>query len=443
MLAAQAAVGNRAAQRVFAAPSSRDIVARAITKPDAKVFSFERTHMKSLEKAVRKGNAAKADTEAQALHGANPTYFKNLLRYKLNKHAGNATKRQAYLSLSPCIPVLKQAMTAEDAVLVKQLMSFIGWIPKADLLAVATQSPDFFLESILKPLQTDPLLQRYFREVMLDKYFDPSQKQLGGLTKQATDAEDLRSILRTKLGKKWVDFAKTIPVLAPAEEAAEHFATQEEAPDPEEIVDRIFESYVTNRGINIGYYTVSKDSTENIMMGPAGGAVTADLGEVPPVLRTQCDDIMKILREAVRAYPGLDVKFTIGMEKQALLTKPLDTLPGGLIPKDGQGNVQDSNGAWTKQIFFTGVQDTKEPNSHTWLVINGKPYDAVLGTKGPEVAASAEGSFTQSKEQGTDGKDSWQTVWTDSAGNKLTRLEGVTAPANPMGFGSAYRLEKA
>ena len=45
-----------------------------------------------------------------------------------------------------------------------------------------------------------------------------------------------------------------------------------------------------------------------------------------------------------------------------------------------QGNVQDAEGNWLKQIFFSGVVDTKEPNSHTWLVIGGKPYDAVLGT---------------------------------------------------------------
>jgi len=137
------------------------------------------------------------------------------------------------------------------------------------------------------------------------------------------------------------------------------------------------------------------------------------------------------LREAVRAYPNVSYDFGIGMEKQALLTKPLNSLPGGLIPNDFTGNVVDSTGKFTNQIFFTGVVDSKTPNSHTWLLINGKPYDAVLGTSGAAVGASKDGSFTQ-----VPGK----MVWEDGKGNRLTKDPTVTPAANKMGFSSGYRL---
>lgn len=383
---------------------------------------------------MRDGENADAGKRATALHAEDSAYSRQLLSYKLNKHKGNASKRQAYLA-GPSIAVLKEAMAAKEPDLVGHLISLIGFIPKANLIVIATQEPDFFLDEVLKRLQKDVTLTDKFRELLMDNYFDASQTQLGGATGQDRRSEGLRGMLRARLGAKWVDFAKSIPMLAPSEEASEHFAAQEEEPDEKDIVDRIFESFVKNQGINIGYFTVAKDRTEQIMMGKAGG-INANLGELPEVLRTHCDDIMKILREAVRAYPALDVNFTIGMEKQALLTKPLDGLPGGLIPNSFQGNVRNRAGEWTKQIFFTGVQDTTEPNSHTWLLINGRQYDAVLGTKGPEVAASKQAAFTQVK---TD-DDTYQAVWRDGAGNELRKLEGVTAPANPMGFGTAYEI---
>jgi hypothetical protein len=377
VLRAQSLFGNRAVQR---------LLSRAITKPSTAAFSQQRSDLKALEKAVRGKDQASADSKANSLYGSDAQYFGKLLKYKLNKHGTNDAKRGSYLSLAPAMSVLRDALAAQDSVLVGQLRTLIPFLSKAELATVAKNSPDFFLDAVLKPMHKNA---DKFRELLLDNYFDPSQKQLGGVTGQATESEDMRTVLRAKLGTKWVDFAKSVPVLALAEEAAEHFAQAGEAPAPADIIDRIFDSYIGNRGINIGYYASSKDRTEKLMMGgPKEDAIQADLGDAPPRLRTQCDDIMKILREAVRAYPGLKVTFTIGMEKQALLTKPLDSLPGGLIPRDALGNVQDAKGNWTKQIFFTGVQDSKNPNSHTWLIINGKPYDAVLGTKGAGVARS-------------------------------------------------------
>lgn len=425
-------IGNRAVGAILRAP----------TKPSVKAFSAKWKLVKGLEKAARDDDRTKAQTNANALHGSDPVFYRKLLKYKLTKHAGNQAKRQIYLQ-GPSITALKEAIATQDAELVNLLKSGIGFLSKDDLVALAKQVPDFFLDNVLVPLQKDPSLARQFKELLLDNYFDPSQKQLGGQTAQDTRSEGMRAELRTALGPKWVAFAKTIPVLAVAEEAAEHFATQKDAPSEVEIVDHVFDSFVANRGINIGYYTVSKDPSEKITMGTGGAPqVTGDLSGAPEVLRTQCDDIMKILREAVRAYPNLKVNFTIGMEKQALLTKPLDTQPGGLIPKTAEGNVQDSKGNWTKQIFFTGVTESKNPNSHTWLVINGKPYDAVLGTKGAQVAASQDSAFTQTHE-GTDDEKGWKTEWTNAAGDRLVKLTNVQAPKNAMGFGTAYKLIRA
>lgn len=447
VLRSQALFGNRATSRRLAEgflPGAQpQPIGRLATKPAADFFSSNRKSTKAIEKAVRNKDQTTVSALSQTLYTSDPVYYRALLRYKLQKHAKN-DKRQLYLA-GPSIDALKDAITTEDQQLVGQLLTLVGFVPKAELITLATGVPEFFLDSVLVPLQREPTLTDKFRELLLDNYYDSSQKYLDGTKAQDTRSEGLRGMLRDKLGAKWVAFAKTIPVLALAEESSEHFAAADTAPTTDEIVERIFDSYLKNRGINIGYFAGSKDRTEQIMMGKLGAdQVTGDLGEAPPVMRTQCDDIMKILREAVRAYPALKVTFTIGMEKQALLTKPLDTLPGGLIPNTFQGNVQDAEGNWLKQIFFSGVVDTKEPNSHTWLVIGGKPYDAVLGTKGAAVAASVAGSFTQGRDmtKENDKGGGWQTVWTDGSGNRLTKLVGVVAPANPMGFSTAYRLEK-
>ena len=448
VLRSQALFGNRATSRRLAEGSVAGVhplpIGRLATKPDSDFFSSNRSTMKAIEKAVRKDDSARAGALSGTLYASDPVFYRALLRYKLQKHAGNKAKRQLYLG-GPTVDVLKDAIKLKDALLVGQLLSLVGFVPKTELITLAIGVPEFFLDSVLVPLQREPTLTDKFRELLLDNYYDSSQTYLDGTKAQDTRSEGLRGMLRDKLGAKWVAFAKTIPVLALAEESSEHFAAADTVPTTDEIVERIFDSYLKNRGINIGYFAGSKDRTEQIMMGkPGADQVTGDLGEAPPVMRTQCDDIMKILREAVRAYPALKVTFTIGMEKQALLTKPLDTLPGGLIPNTFQGNVQDAEGNWLKQIFFSGVVDTKEPNSHTWLVIGGKPYDAVLGTKGAAVAASVAGSFTQGRDmtKENDKGGGWQTVWTDGSGNRLTKLVGVVAPANAMGFSTAYRLEK-
>jgi len=346
-----------------------------------------------------------------------------------------SAQHKLYIEATPTATALfKKAIELRNAVLVEALVSLVGFLSKDEVLVYATAAPKFFLDHVLKKLQASPDLTRTFREVMVDIFFDPTQTMVGaGAKAQETQMERMRATLKAALGAEWVTFAKTVPVLALAENAREHFAGAGvpggKQPSWEEVVNEIFRAFIKNEGINIGYFAGSKDPTEKIMMGNGGG-LSGSFAGAPAVLRTQCDDIMKILREAVRAYPNLKIDYGIGMEKQALLTKPLNTLPGGLIPNSFTGNVIDRSGNFTNQIFFTGVTDSKVPNSHTWLTFNGKPYDAVLGTSGSGVAASKQAAFTQVQEG----------VWEDGSGHRITRQTIKPPAANPMGFGSGYLL---
>ncbi|MBN9391549.1 MAG: hypothetical protein J0I20_26185 [Chloroflexi bacterium] len=430
----QQTVGNQAVQRLLAAnKGDATTVQRKTKKPEARALSKKWRLKKSIEKAVRNSNATDIGKYQKELFQEDFKYYRELIKYKAEKHSGDEAKKKLYLYNSQSMALFKWGLDNKDVTLVKLFSSNIAFISKPDMLNYIDADPKFFFDNIIKPMKEDPNAMRQFRELILDNFYDKTQIYKDGTTEQKTDSEKMRAKLAAALGDEWTAFIKTIPVLALAENSKEKFAKQAKQPSSEEIVDDIFNAFIKNQGIDISYFAGSKDATEKIMMGEseADKRIRGGLDGLPDKLRTQCDDIMKILREAVRAYPNVSYDFGIGMEKQALLTKPLNSLPGGLIPNDFTGNVVDSTGKFTNQIFFTGVVDSKTPNSHTWLLINGKPYDAVLGTSGAAVGASKDGSFTQ-----VPGK----MVWEDGKGNRLTKDPTVTPAANKMGFSSGYRL---
>lgn len=407
--------------------------AAKLSKPASKARSKTRSLVNKIQAAVRKDDGTKAAALSSQLHKLDPAFYRGFLAYKLAKHPIGDKKRLPYAG-GPILDALRESIYAGEPH-ARMFVGMIGFIPSAERVIMAKKDPAFFLAHVVKPLRD--VDTRNFRDVLVDAYVDPTQKALIGPGGQATDASQLRAVLRAGAPSEWKEFAASVPLLAPAEKARVALSKSKKAPTVFEVVDHIFDNIVANGDISIGYFATSKDATEDIMMGRSGGSA-ADTSGLDEPLRTQCDDIMKITRDAIRAYPDLDVTFKIGMEKQALLTKPLAGVPGGLIPKTFKGNVQLANGKWTNQIFFTGVTETKEPNSHTWLVINGRPYDAVLGTRGADVEAARQGSFTQVSVKDDTGTK-WEKVWRDPAGNTLKILDGVKPPANPMGFGTAYR----
>lgn len=394
-------------------------------KPETKLFSRERSLTKKLEKAVRKGKGGDVYKHSTALFNQNATYYLALLQYKVNKHKGsNEAKLALYTKNTPGLPALRKAWENRQ-----KYTNFIEEIatlmPIADdKIQMATQDPGFFLDHILRILKQKTKNTSQFLQML----------EIGAL----------RDLMKTHEAKKWQRFTADIPQLAVAKEIYKEVTTEGLQLNNEQIIDRIFDAVIQNRNIDVGYYTnnLNLDTVPTILRGATEEEKAARIQRAkddvskPSTPSAQCDNLMKILQKVVVMYPGLKTTFAIGMEKQALLTVPLNTLSGGLIPKDFQGNVVDKNGSYTNQIFFTGVTESAEPRSHTWNIIGGKAYDSVLGTKGDQVAASKELAFTQKKIT----EKQWEKVWQN--GNKtLTQLDKSqkTAAPNKLGFRTAYQ----
>jgi hypothetical protein len=160
----------------------------------------------------------------------------------------------------------------------------------------------------------------------------------------------------------------------------------------------------------------------------------------PDLPSTQCHQLLHMTEDMMNICPGLSKKpkITQGTVSKILLTAPLSGIPGkGLLDKSFGGNVFDEAGSSLDRILFTGDAGI---NSHTWLVIDGVPFDPVLGTKGPQVAASIGEEFE------------WivvDRIAKSASGNyiiKGEREDGNATPkpaANQMGFGSGYLMTKA
>jgi len=398
----------------------RDLIRRA-TKPKSKLFSKERSLTKKIEKAVRKKDGREVFKHSATLFEHNSTYYLELLEYKVEKHKGSDQKKlDLYAKNTPGLRALREAWETRGKYthLIEEIAIFMS--DAEDMVNIASQDPVFFLEHILKVLRKDTFNTSVFLRML--------------------EISELRDLMSSHNAEAWGEFTANIPQIAVAEGVYQEVQGLDLT--TEQIIDRIFEAVVQNEKIDVGYYTnnLRLDSVATILRGatPEEKAARVDRAldsTKPSTPSAQCDNLMKILRKVIEMYPGLKTTFAIGMEKQALLTVPLNTLTGGLIPNTFQGNVVDVNDSYTNQIFFTGGTNTAEPRSHTWNIIGGKTYDSVLGTKGDQVAASKELAFTQRKTP-----KGWEDVWV--SGNKtLTKLDkGVKKAApNSMGFSTAYK----
>ncbi len=207
-----------------------------------------------------------------------------------------------------------------------------------------------------------------------------------------------------------------------------------------EMTEAIFDCVCENDGIQLTYYTNPVDTDHALLGGPGEKDSLARDEQVekmkkegfeePEKPATQCHNLKNVVKQIVRQSLGDTVDIKDDHIATMLLTKPLSGMPGGLLPKTFGGNVCDDNGKLTGQVMFTGDGGT---NSHTWLVIDGVAFDPVLGTKGPQVAASKEDEFT------------WvvpEIVGKGTKGDYIIKDPKLKPAPNKHGFGSCYRLTK-
>ena len=255
----------------------------------------------------------------------------------------------------------------------------------------------------------------------------------------------IRTLMIDKAPKEWASLVATSPVLAVLDNV-DKTVKSKGLTKQTEIVGAMFDAIVGNDGIPLAYYTNNFTPNSVILSGgsPKDLSIIEDqkkmLGaEAPDVPCTQCHQLLHLTTMLMQSSPNMPKKPKIVQDTctNMLMTKSLDKLPGkGLLDRSFSGNVYDDGDTPTRKILFSG---NVGKDSHTWLVIDGVPFDPVLGTRGDEVAASIEERFD------------WlidDRVARGSNGNYIIKGRGrddkpePKPDANKMGFMSAYRLTK-
>jgi hypothetical protein len=239
-------------------------------------------------------------------------------------------------------------------------------------------------------------------------------------------------------------------VLAVVDNVGKDIAAKKLKTDGEK-VGAMFDAIMNNQGIPLAYYTNNFTPNHAILSGGSewDKGFAADqkktLGaDAPDLPATQCHKLLHLTTELVGQCPGLTKPPKVVQDTcdNMLLTAPLASIPGkGLLDKSFTGNVFDDSDKPTGQILFTGDSGK---NSHTWLVIDGVPFDPVLGTRGDQVAASIQERFDWLivdrvargasgryvvKGPGKDGK-----AVPKAASNKMGFISGYRITANPENY---------
>lgn len=437
-----------------------------------------------LEAAVErsdKGSTEGFKKAAAALHQSHPAYFEELLAYKLAKHWDD-TKRKVWLDESPeaalhavldkvydkpptdtqiqealdrhlgdakilaylhqqapdrmhaaaakrikalaagkereefgikmpydlKVSLFQAGFRDKDPALVQASCGVFPFLSKVEKNALARDDAAFFIDNILVPYKRNDNAADIFKDA-----------EMCGILQQDAEA--------------WQKLVQSTPVLSLAEAAMKRVG---ENPSKAELTDALFTSLVQNDGIELTYFTMTLEQDRAVLTGmneddrARREGKAEELGvEVPDKPATQCHNLKGVLKHVLLANVT-GVRIEEGKVDEMLLTKPLSGLPGGLLPKSFGGNVRDDSGELTGQVMFTGVGGIQ---SHTWLVIDGVPYDPVLGTKGPQVAESIAEEF------------SWvvpEVFGKGRKGNFIVKDPNSKPAANKHGFRPCYRLTK-
>lgn len=258
----------------------------------------------------------------------------------------------------------------------------------------------------------------------------------------------LQSYLAEKAPDEWAELVKATPCLALVKNVQKAIVDNKLKTDAKK-VEAMFDSIVKNEGIPLAYATNSLFPNPAILSGNTEVLETTQkrlkdvMKEAAPDLpATQCHSLLHLVEDMMNICPGLTKKPTItqGTCTKMLLTAPLSGIPGqGLLDKGFGGNVFDEAGGPADQILFTGDAGI---NSHTWLVIDGVPYDPVLGTRGNEVAASIDDEYTwlilDRVARGSKAVDPGGKIAYIIKGQREDGKKTPNAGSNKMGFSTGY-----
>lgn len=369
---------------------------------------------RALAKAAKSGNRGRADL----IFARDPTGTVDHALSQRAAAAGDDVKQQQWLDAIPQTPEANRLIVAKvvalgDVTMLPRVTDSLRQIIKDPVAvrAVAAQNPAFFVKTVLPALKADPNLPGLLA--------DP----------------ELRTLLQEDAPAEWAKLVAATPML----EFIDGLADTVEGDKPG-AVKAVFDAVVNNVGIELAYFTNSLFSNREIL----GGGTDADRkkhakkkeeaeekGELyPDIPASQCHDVVHTLELLAQSFPGVKPGIKPIYIKGMLLTKPLGAIGAkGILDSSFPGNVFGEDGVATGQVLFTGNERGQQ--SHTWLEIDGVPYDPVLGTSGPDVKASVANEF----------------VWTvpdrvgkGAGGWYVVKDPALKAAPNAMGFDTGYYL---
>lgn len=387
---------------------------------------------KSLEKQVAKatGGITAPDQDAvkplaTAVFGKDGEYYAKLLVYKLAKHCNEKGKRDLYSLTTPKASharIFELAWQKRDGELVAFLTPGEWKRDRAGLEKRGLDEPGYFIDHcLLDGMRRTDFGKQTLQAMVEDKVF------LGNLATKAPG-----EFARLTAAMPVLKLVSGVETEVRADQVEGKVMTQAA------VIDKLFDSFIANRGIEVGYSGTKIDENNVILTGQHALDIEhreKDLKplmpDLPAKLSTACHQLLGLFQSVLKSYPGLEaLKMEPGDEPAAVLTQPLGTLPGGLIASGFGGNVFDEHGSPTGQIFFSGNQD-KLPKSHSWVILDGVPYDPVLGTRDAGVDGAINGRFVFNDDP---------EVATETGGTRVLTRDRTLKPSGEYGLTAAWRL---
>jgi hypothetical protein len=428
----------------------------------------------ALEKDLKDDELDKFFKDAGEVNKANPAYFADLVAYKLSKHFDNDEKRPAWFDKIPpdarkaavaklvpgdiTNPLTRRAFDKAVAQGNKNMLALIrardpdgvGALEAQLFKAEAKQKVADALKSgddksamsqgelQLTILSPDEIVEvasanpkRFFSTMMV------------GLKNNAMFVEilknpDLRKNLKALDPGEWKKFEAGTPMLATLAKAQAEVA-RKKLTDSTAIMEEVFASVLDPTAMPLGYAATPLDPNNTILSGPTEKSNTfralqkkqkEDQGDLTPDLpSTDCHHLLYITQGMMEMFPGQKPKIVNQSCPNMLMTKPLSTIPGrGVLDRSFTGNVFDEKGKATGMILFSGDNGI---NSHTWLLVDGVPFDPVLGVKGDDVAGAVAETFD------------WlipQRLAKGKKGSYAVQDKKLKPATNALGFGTGYYL---
>jgi hypothetical protein len=430
----------------------------------------------ALEKDLKDEELDKFFKDAGELNKKNPAYFADLVAYKLAKHVDTDQKRIAWLNKIPpeaqkaaiaklvpgdiSDPMTRRAFDKAVASGNKNMLALIrardpvgvGALEQQRFLAEAKQKVADALKGTddkaameqgelqLSVLPPDEIVE--IASANPKRFFST---MLVGLKNNAKFVEilknpDLRKKLKALNPGEWKKFEDGTPMLATLAKAEAEVA-RKKLTDSTAIMEEVFASVLDTTTMPLGYAATPLDPNNTILSGPTEKSATyraeqkklkEKQGDLTPDLpSTDCHHLLYITQGMMEMFPGKKPKIVNQSCPNMLMTKPLSTIPGrGILDRSFTGNVFDEQGKPTGMILFSGDNGI---NSHTWLLVDGVPFDPVLGVKGNDVAGAVAETFD------------WlipQRLAKGKNGSYAVQDKSLKPATNSMGFSTGYYLTK-